>query len=449
MASPGPATATTADGNTLTAKVTGLTTGTQYAFTVFASNIIGDGPSSSTSNAVTALTTLPAPGNVVACGSDGQHINVSFVSFAAVGGASSYDVFINSTSPATAGTKTNIAGTSTTLTPGAGTWYVAVATVNVIGDGPASPDRVVQLDTHVHDTLFVGSFSATVANVVYMYDCYSQLPYGTSAPSRTLSTNVSTVDASFGVDDVNAIIYMDYSSSVLGYNGAKTIDGFHGTADRNVTISYLGTTQPSAGGGGIAIDTVNNKFYAANFNGGTIYRLGYTASALNGAAEATLKEGSTGNNRAIALNPATGDLWVATSTGGVLMFSVANNAADLTTASKTFKVSGANYGGLAYAPAAGGTIYTSTYTTSGALTVYWLTGIDGLASGTYSPTNSLAVASSNTSDGSLAYGNSLLFVIPTTTTTSVWSTTSLTASPLKTVTMPAIASNNSTLFYVP
>jgi hypothetical protein len=59
--SPGGASIATPDGTTTSAKVMGLAAGAQYTFKVFASNLIGDGPSSGPSASVTACNSTATP----------------------------------------------------------------------------------------------------------------------------------------------------------------------------------------------------------------------------------------------------------------------------------------------------------------------------------------------------------------------------------------------------
>ena len=66
-ANPGGATATTADGNTLNATVTGLfQNGTSYTFTVIATNSVGNSAASTASNQITLNAVIPGNGTMTA-----------------------------------------------------------------------------------------------------------------------------------------------------------------------------------------------------------------------------------------------------------------------------------------------------------------------------------------------------------------------------------------------
>jgi subtilase family serine protease len=117
-------------------RVTGLTNGTSYTFTVTATNATGTGPASSPSNSVTPATVPGAPTNVSAVAGNAQ-ATVSFTAPASNGGSaiSSYTVTSNpggikaarASSPITVTGLKN--GTSYTFT---------VSATNAIGTGPAS-----------------------------------------------------------------------------------------------------------------------------------------------------------------------------------------------------------------------------------------------------------------------------------------------------------------------
>jgi hypothetical protein len=137
-------TATTVTGSppATTATVTGLTNGTLYTFTVSATNVIGTGPTSSPSNAVTPATVPGAPANVSASAASGS-ATVSW-SAPADGGSSilSYTVtpYVGSTAqPATSvtGSPPATVATVTGLTNGT-TYTFTVAATNGLGTGPAS-----------------------------------------------------------------------------------------------------------------------------------------------------------------------------------------------------------------------------------------------------------------------------------------------------------------------
>jgi plastocyanin len=136
--SPGGVTATV-NGSTLTASVTGLTNGTQYTFTVTATNGVGTGPASAPSNPVTPSITAPgAPQNVTAAPHDSS-ATVTWQAPASDGGSpiTSYTV---TSSPG--GITATVAGStfSTTmigLTNGTSYTFTVTAT-NSVGTGPAS-----------------------------------------------------------------------------------------------------------------------------------------------------------------------------------------------------------------------------------------------------------------------------------------------------------------------
>ena len=132
-----PATTTTST----SATITGLTDGMTYYFTVKAVNMIGVGPASNEVGAtpVAPVAAPAAPMNVTATAGDGEVM----LSWSAVTGATSYDVFdsrvsgVYGSAPATTATSTS--ATLSGLTDGT-TYYFTVQAVNAAGASPASSE---------------------------------------------------------------------------------------------------------------------------------------------------------------------------------------------------------------------------------------------------------------------------------------------------------------------
>ncbi len=243
-ASPGGAMATTPDGNTTTAMVGGLTAGTSYTFSVVASNIIGDSPASTESTGVVVLAKPPAPGSVAACGSD-KHIKVTFGS---VTGATSYNLYYSTSTPATGGTeKTNV--TSPIIVPVTnGTYHVVVTAVDSIGEGPPSTDQTALADPQIHDTLFVGGPGGVDA-----FDCFSK-----SAPAAFAARTFATTGTAgyIAVDPVNAYVWATVGNGVNGYADATSVNGSTAAAASLGETGLIAQT--------LAIDVPRQRFYFFN-----------------------------------------------------------------------------------------------------------------------------------------------------------------------------------------
>ena len=120
---------------------TGLSAGTSYYYIVTAQNASGAGPASAQ---VTASTSSPAPvlpaapAGVSATGGSAQ----ATVSWSAVSGATSYNLYYSTTSGVTTANGTKVTGASSPSTQtglNAGTtYYFVVTAVNSAGEGPAS-----------------------------------------------------------------------------------------------------------------------------------------------------------------------------------------------------------------------------------------------------------------------------------------------------------------------
>jgi titin len=127
--------------------VTGLTNGTSYTFTVYATNAVGNGPSSSPSTAVTPLSVPGAPTNVLATAGVGQ-ATVSWTAPVNTGGTTitQYSVTVVQTGAVvtTSGATTATVGG---LTPGNSNTFTVTAT-NSVGTGPASaPSTAITIPT--------------------------------------------------------------------------------------------------------------------------------------------------------------------------------------------------------------------------------------------------------------------------------------------------------------
>jgi hypothetical protein len=440
-ASPGGATATTADGMTTNAVVTGLTAGTAYTFTVFASNIIGDGPSSSASSPVTALTVLPAPTGVFACGANGK-INLSFNS---VAGAQSYDVFYSTSTPATGGSKINVTASPAAITVANGSYYVAIESVNAVGDGPPSSEVTALADSQVHDTLFV---AATDSAVVDTFDCASQLPSGTSSPSRTLT--LAAVTGGIAVDPVDNVLFVAGNSGSLNVGIWLDATNVSGTKTPDYTMTGVSA-------GALALDLAHKKLYAG---AGQVERYGYSAISdlATATSEATFfSPAGAGLVHQLYVNPANGDLWGAgfASGGtngqcGAMGVWKAANTATGGGATRIYKIAGdqsCNYYGVSYLPANGGTLY------SGESALWWITNIDSNAGGVttfITPTGTLAQPVM-----SLSMANNLVWIMPSSSTSPgngevmMWNLASLSGAAVKTFSSPHTHGTNGNIVYIP
>jgi hypothetical protein len=132
-ATPGGATAT---GTSSPIVVTGLTNGTAYTFTVTATNIIGTGPVSSASPAVTPATVPSAPTSVVGTGSSGQ-VSVAFTVPTSNGGSAITGYTVTASPGGATGTGTSSPIVVTGLTNGTAYTFTVTAT-NGVGTSAAS-----------------------------------------------------------------------------------------------------------------------------------------------------------------------------------------------------------------------------------------------------------------------------------------------------------------------
>jgi hypothetical protein len=432
-AAPGGMSATTANGTTTSLPITGLTVGTQYTLTVVPTNTIGDGPASSPSAAVTILGKADPPTSVKVCGSGGQ----IWVAFSPVAGATSYDVFYSATAPATGGTKVNRLGTPAGIPVPSGTYYVAVEAVTAIGDGLPSTDQTVSVTAQLHDTLFVAEPTTPALDI---YDCFSNLPDGTSAPTRSLATAIDTTSNSpVAVDRGNSILLVSNGTDILIWNAPGTVNG-------NVGADY--TIAPALAGDhltALALDAGHQRLYAWDTANAQILQYSYTTAASLNGATGTEYTAPFNPTTAMSVDPASGNLWYTQVGSSIAVYGSAYSSQQI---SWSFYLKGTGtsqwgtVNGVAFAPVSSGTVFVSSPQSIG-----WFSNYATHAQPSVPVDGDIGVGAL-----SLASGNSMLMALVASSTNQVqvWNTATLSGSPIKTVGSPHThGTGNGGLFYVP
>ena len=223
--------ATTVTGSppTTSATVTNLTNGTTYTFTVTASNLIGTGPASSASNAVTpAAPTAPgAPTGVTASAGNGT-ASVSWTAPSNGGSAiTSYTITPYISGVAQTSLASTITGsppaTNTTITglTNGTTYTFAITATNAVGTGPAS----------------VQSNAVTPSGPTL-----PGAPTGVSATAGLNSAAVSWTAPSNGGSAITTYTITPYISGVAQNSLASTITGSPPATNTTITGLTGGTT---------------------------------------------------------------------------------------------------------------------------------------------------------------------------------------------------------------
>jgi titin len=128
--------------------ISGLTNGTEYTFTVKATNVAGDGPVSTSSNPVTPAT-VPGKATGVTAVAGNAQATVTFSAPLSTGGSAitGYTVYSNNGGTDSNASSTGLSHIMTGLTNG-GTYTFTVIAVNDVGDGLASdPSSAITLPT--------------------------------------------------------------------------------------------------------------------------------------------------------------------------------------------------------------------------------------------------------------------------------------------------------------
>lgn len=212
--------------------VTGLANGTIYSFTVKATNINGNGPSSSASNSVTPATIPSSPQNVIASRGNGQ-VSVSFSAPVSNGGST----ITNYTVTASPGDYIGIGGASPVVVTGLsnGTSYsFTVTATNSVGTGPSSPSFSPVTPATIPgppsiNTVTIGSGQAAISFAVPGSDGGSTITSykATSSGGQQSSSAVSPIVMTGLTDGI------EYTFTVVAMNGVG--DGSASISSGSVT----------------------------------------------------------------------------------------------------------------------------------------------------------------------------------------------------------------------
>ena len=242
VSNPGSVTGTINQSGSGTVNVTGLTLGTSYTFSVFATNIYGNSPSTSASNAVVAATVPGTPTIGTALVVNGTVASVSYTAPASNGGATITSHTAVSTPGGLTGTRSGAGSGSITIGGlNAGTSYrFRVYATNEIGDSTQSG-----LSNSITPTSWsVGSDTSSIGE----------------STSRTVNFTVYTEGISTGTYYYqmvgSSVTSGDFSS---GWNGSFTLSGSlaSGTGSFSATATADSTTEGT------------ESFYASVRVGGT------------------------------------------------------------------------------------------------------------------------------------------------------------------------------------
>lgn len=134
---------TTVQAPAVAATITGLTNGTTYTFSLFATNSIGSGPFATTASGATPIGLPGPPTGVLAVAGNGQ-VTVTWSAPASTGGGTLGAYTLTVTPGGATSSASSTSATLTGLTNGQ-SYVIAVAATNGAGAGPAASSNVVLL----------------------------------------------------------------------------------------------------------------------------------------------------------------------------------------------------------------------------------------------------------------------------------------------------------------
>ena len=261
--------------------VTGLTNGTEYTFTVVATNVVGNSSTSVASNAVTPATVPDAPTNVTAVAGNTQAL-VNFTAPSSDGGSAITGYTVTSSPAPTGGvpvtwtsTGTVTSITATGLTNGLSYTFTVVAT-NALGSSvpssastavtPAVPvcptSQITDGDSNIYNTVTIGNQCWTSTNLkVTKYNDGTAIPFentGGSGGSSTstwqnLVTGAYTIYGNESSTSTNAMnygfLYNWYAAAGIITNGGASTKNIcpsgwkvPSDSDWNTLIQYIDNT---------------------------------------------------------------------------------------------------------------------------------------------------------------------------------------------------------------
>jgi hypothetical protein len=265
--------------------MTGLTNGTTYTFTVHATNSIGDGSESGSSNGVTpsaSATTPSAPTSVSAVPGDG-HVIVSWHAPSSTGGSaiSSYTVTVNPGGAHTTVSGAILQADVTSLTDGIA-YSFTVRAANAIGAGPeSSPASVVPVGPPLPPTGVSASALSGAATVTWQTPSSDN---GSAITGYEITTTPATKTTHAAASQHSAIAtgLANGTTYTINVRATNAVGGSVLSAPSNAIRPSGPPAAPRLVHASVARGAVTVTWAAPSNNGSSITK--YTVSASPGAA---------------------------------------------------------------------------------------------------------------------------------------------------------------------